>query len=163
MESHNPASYPTSTPQIFKASPHSTVGPHGQASSKLGIPRLASWGGTRVSLTPGVRQKHLSPLASLFVGYRWHRTRWNALDMDTHTRAINICTLTVARDHSSYLTYPTAQPVKHNTSFPLFLVSVGKKIPNYLQTYLSILWGIRMLMVSPCLHSSGILELLWAS
>lgn len=85
-------------------------------------------GGTRVSLTPGVRQKHfLSPLASLFVGYRWHRTRWNALDMDTHTRAINTCTLTVPRDHSSHLTYPTAQPVKHNTSFSLFLISVGKK------------------------------------
>lgn len=32
--------------------------------------------------------------------------------MDTHRGAINIRTLIVPRDHSSYLTYPTAQPVK---------------------------------------------------
>lgn len=51
--------------------------------------------------------------------------------MDTHRGAINIRTLIVPRDHSSYLTYPTAQPVKHtHTSFSVFLINVGKKNPK---------------------------------
>lgn len=84
--------------------------------------------------------------------------------MDTHRGAINIRTLIVPRDHSSYLTYPTAQPVKHtHLLLSLFNKRWEKKIPNYMLTYLSILWGNLMLMVSPCLHSSGILELLWVS
>lgn len=70
MEAHNPASHPAPSANTLSSAPFTPVGSHDQVWSKLGIPRLASWG-PRVSPTPDVRQTPLKAflLLSIFIAY----------------------------------------------------------------------------------------------